>query len=55
MTTLAETNRMIRAAIRAARKEGVREVEVKIGDDATVRIPLTPPDRPVAEPEEIVL
>ena len=29
--------------------------EVKIGDEATVRIPLVPDDKPVAEPEEIVL
>jgi hypothetical protein len=37
--TLAEVNRMIRAAIRAARQEGAHEVEVKIDDDWTVRIP----------------
>jgi hypothetical protein len=35
MTTLAQINRMIRAAIRAARQEGAHEVEVKIGDDVT--------------------
>jgi hypothetical protein len=52
--TLAEINRMIRAAIRAARKEGVPVVEVKIGDDAIVRIPLMP-DKTIAESEEIVL
>jgi hypothetical protein len=52
--TLAEIRRMIQAAIRAARKEGVPEVEVKIGDEAIVRIPLAP-DKPVAEPGEIVL
>jgi hypothetical protein len=52
--TIAEINRMIRAAIRAARKEGAPVVEVKIGDGATVRIPLVP-DKPVAETEEIVL
>ena len=39
---------MIRAAIRAAKKEGAAVVEVKIGDEATVRIPLAP-DRPIAE------
>jgi hypothetical protein len=50
--TLAEIDRMIRAAIRAARKEGAPEVEVKIGE-ATVKIPLT--DKPVAESEEVVL
>jgi hypothetical protein len=52
--TLAEINRMIRAAIRAARQEGAHEVEVTI-DNTTVRIPLAPPDNPVAELEEIVL
>jgi hypothetical protein len=52
--TLAQINRMIRAAIRAARQGGAPVVEVKIGDDATVRIPLVP-DEPIAESEEIVL
>jgi hypothetical protein len=52
--TLAEIHRMIRAAIRAARKEGAGEVEVKIGDDATVRIPLAP-ERPIAESDEVIL
>ena len=52
--TLAEIHRMIRAAIRAARKEGAPEVEIKIGDEAIVRIPLAP-EKPVAESEEIVL
>jgi hypothetical protein len=52
--TIAEINRMIRAAIRAAKKEGAPVVEVKIGDEATVRIPLVP-DKPVADTEEIVL
>jgi hypothetical protein len=51
--TLAEINRMIRAAIRAARMEGAPVVEVKI-DDATVRIPLAP-DEPLEEGEEVVL
>jgi hypothetical protein len=53
--TLAEINRMIRAAIRAARKEGVPVVEVKFGDEATVRIPLVPDDEPIAESDEVVL
>jgi len=52
--TLAEIHRMIRAAIRAARKEGAPVVEVKIGDEATVRISLAP-DKPVAESDEVVL
>jgi hypothetical protein len=52
--TLAEINRMIRAAIRAARQEGATVVEVKIGDEATVRIPIAP-EKPIAEPDEVVL
>jgi hypothetical protein len=52
--TLAEIHRMIRAAIRAAKKEGANEVEVKIGAEATVRIQLAP-EKPVAESGEIVL
>jgi hypothetical protein len=52
--TLAEIYRMIRAAIRAARKEGAPEVEVKIGSEAIVRISL-PPEKPVAESGEIIL
>jgi hypothetical protein len=52
--TLAEIHRMIRAAIRAARREGAPEVEVKIGNEATVRIPLLS-DKPIAEPDEVVL
>ena len=46
--TLAEINRMIRAAIRAARKEGATVVEVKIiGNEATVAYPTSAgePDR----------
>ena len=54
MTTLAQNSRMIRAAIRAARQEGAPEVEVKIGDETTVRIPLAP-DKPIADPDEVVL
>jgi hypothetical protein len=48
-------DRMIRAAIRAARKEGVPEVEVTFGDGSTVRIPLTAPEKTLAETEEVVL
>jgi hypothetical protein len=46
----------IERAIRAARKAGATEVELKIGVDVSIRIriPLAP-DRPVAESEEIVL
>ena len=32
----------IERAIRAAKKAGVIEVEVKIGDDVSIRIPLVP-------------
>ena len=53
--TLAQINRMIRAAIRAARQESVPVIEVKIGEDATVRIPVVPAETPVAESPEIVL
>jgi hypothetical protein len=56
--TLAEIQRMISAAIRAARKERAPEVQVTIGD-ATVRIPLSPDmpthDKQLAEGSEIVL
>ena len=52
--TLAEINRMIRAAIRAAKQEGAPVIEVTIGDEATVRIPLAP-DKPIAEADEVVL
>jgi hypothetical protein len=52
--TLAEIHRMIRAAIRAAKQEGAPEVEVKIGDETIVRIPLAP-EKPVAESGEIIL
>jgi 2-iminoacetate synthase ThiH len=48
------TQAEIERAIRAAKKAGVTEIELKIGNDATVRIPLAP-DKPVAETEEIVL
>jgi hypothetical protein len=56
--TLAAINRMIRAAIRAARQEGAAEVQVTIGDEATVRIPLapeTPHDKQLAESQVVVL
>jgi hypothetical protein len=48
------TQAEIERAIRAARKAGVAEIELKIGDNATVRIQLAP-DKPVAETKEIVL
>jgi hypothetical protein len=43
------TQAEIERAIRAARKAGLAEVEVKIGNGASIRIPLTTPDKPVAE------
>ena len=52
--TKAEIKRLVDAVIASARKNGVREVEVKIGDEATVRIPLAP-EKPIAEDEEVVL
>jgi hypothetical protein len=52
--TLAKVHRMIRAAIRAAKKEGGPEVEFKIGDEAIVRISLAP-EKPIAESGEIIL
>ena len=51
--TKAEIKRLVDAAIEAARKNGVLEVEVRI-EEATVRIPLAP-EKPVAEPDEVVL
>jgi hypothetical protein len=47
MATLTKIKRTIRAAIQAAKQEGVPEVVVTV-DDATVRIPLAP-DKPLAE------
>jgi hypothetical protein len=54
MTTKAKIERLIDAAIEAARRQGVHEIEVKIGDGTSVRIPLAP-DKPLADPGEIVL
>jgi hypothetical protein len=39
----------IERAIRAAKKAGVTEVEVKIGKEASIRIPLAP-DNEIAKP-----
>jgi hypothetical protein len=52
--TKAKIKRLVDAAIEAARKHGVAMVEVKIGDEAMVRIPLVP-DKAIAESEDIVL
>jgi hypothetical protein len=48
------TQAEIERAIRAAKKAGASEVEVRLADDTTIRIPLTP-KKPVAEAEEIIL
>jgi 2-iminoacetate synthase ThiH len=48
------TQAEIERAIRAAKKAGVTEIEVKIGDDASIRIPLAP-EQPIAESDEVVL
>jgi hypothetical protein len=48
------TQAEIERAIRAAKKLGLPEVEVRLGDEASIRIPLVP-DKPVAETGGIVL
>jgi hypothetical protein len=48
------TQAEIERAIRAAKKAGATVVELKIGDEASIRIPLAP-DKPVAETGEIIL
>jgi len=55
--TKAQIERLVAAAIRAARKEGVlTKVRVEIvGDEASVEIPLSPDDTPIAEPDEVIL
>jgi hypothetical protein len=48
------TQAEIERAIRAAKKAGATEVEVRIGDEASIRIPLVA-EKPVAESDEVVL
>jgi hypothetical protein len=48
------TQAEIERAIRAAKKAGLTEVEVRIGDAASIRIPLAP-EKPIAESEEIIV
>jgi hypothetical protein len=48
------TQAEIERAIRAAKKAGLTEVEVRLGDEASIRIPLAP-DKAVAESGEVVL
>jgi hypothetical protein len=47
------TQSEIERVIRAAKKAGATEVEVRIGDEASIRIPLVP-EKPVAESDEVV-
>jgi hypothetical protein len=48
------TQAEIERAIRAAKKAGVTAVEVKIGDEVSIRIPLAP-EQPIAESDKVVL
>jgi hypothetical protein len=48
------TQAEIERAIRAAKKAGLAEVEVRIGDEASIRIPLAP-EKPIADAGEIIL
>ena len=48
------TQAEIERAIRAAKKAGLTEVEVRLGDEASIRISLAP-EKPVAESGEIIL
>ena len=48
------TQAEIERAIRAAKKAGRTEVEVRLGDEASIRISLAP-DKAVAESGEVVL
>jgi hypothetical protein len=47
--TKAQIKRLLDAAIEAARKNGVTSIEVTI-DQASVRIPLAPEDKPEERP-----
>jgi hypothetical protein len=48
------TQAEIERAIRAAKKAGLAEIEIKIGDDAAIRIPILP-NNPVADSGDLVL
>jgi hypothetical protein len=48
------TQAEIERAIRAAKKAGLNEVEVRLGDEASIRIPLAP-EKPIANADEIIL
>jgi hypothetical protein len=46
--TKAEIKRLVDASIEAARKHGVPHIDVRIGDEAVLHIPLAP-EKPVAD------
>jgi hypothetical protein len=48
------TQAEIERAIRAAKKSGLTEVEVRLGDEASIRITLAP-EKPIADAGEIIL
>ena len=48
------TQAEIERVIRAAKKAGLTEVEVRLGDEASIRIPLAP-EKPIAHDGEIIL
>jgi hypothetical protein len=48
------TQAEIERAIRAAKKAGLNEVEVRLGGEASIRIPLAP-EKPIANADEIIL
>jgi hypothetical protein len=48
------TQAEIERAIRAAKKAGLPEIEIKIGNDAAIRIPISP-NNPVADSGDLIL
>jgi 2-iminoacetate synthase ThiH len=48
------TQAEIERVIRAAKKAGLTEVEVRLGDEASIRIPLAP-EKSIADGGEIIL
>jgi hypothetical protein len=48
------TQAEIQRVIRAGKKEGVAAVELRFGEETSVRIQLSP-DKPIAEADEVVL
>jgi hypothetical protein len=49
------TQTEIERAIKAAKKAGLSEIEIKIGDDAAIRIPLSSSSNAVTDSTELVL